>query len=74
VRIADLAESLLGLAAHPMRLVVDPTRYRPVDVPVLRGSNDRLRATTGWAPEIPLETSLGDILDECRAVAAAAVS
>lgn len=74
VRIADLAESLLARASRPMRLVVDPTRYRPVDVPVLQGSNERLRAATGWEPTIPLDTTLADILEHSRAAVAAAVS
>jgi len=66
VRIADLADSLLDLARQRMRLVVDPTRHRPIDVPVLRGSNEKLRAATGWEPAIPLSTTLADILDEWR--------
>jgi GDP-4-dehydro-6-deoxy-D-mannose reductase len=74
VRIADLAESLLALASRPMRLVADPSRYRPVDVPVLRGSNDRLRAATGWEPEIGLETTLVDILDQWRSTTSAVLS
>lgn len=67
VEIADLAERLLAQAKHPMRLVVDPERHRPVDVPVLRGDSSKLRAATGWAPEIPLEQTLADVLDDWRA-------
>ena len=29
----------------------------------IRGSNDRLRAATGWQPEIPLEQTLRDTLE-----------
>jgi GDP-4-dehydro-6-deoxy-D-mannose reductase len=35
---------------------------RPNDVPVLYGSHARLTADTGWAPQIPLEQTLDDLL------------
>jgi nucleoside-diphosphate-sugar epimerase len=41
-----------------------------VEVPYLVGSPARLRAATGWAPEIPLERTLADVLNEARAAAA----
>lgn len=66
VAVADIAEQLLAMAERPMRLVVDPERYRPVDVPVLRGDSSKLTAATGWKPEIPLEQTLRDVLDDYR--------
>jgi GDP-4-dehydro-6-deoxy-D-mannose reductase len=70
IAIQQLADSLLALAEHPMRLVVDPERYRPVDVPVVLGDAGRLRAATGWAPAIPFETTVADLLAYWRTVAA----
>lgn len=66
VAIADLAEHLLAMAKQPMRLVVDPERQRPVDVPVLRGDRTKIEQATGWSPEIPLERTLADVLDDWR--------
>ena len=66
VAVQDLADRLLALADHPMRLVVDPERYRPVDVPVVLGDASRLRAATGWEPEIPLQETLEDLLAHWR--------
>lgn len=66
VEIADLAHRLLAMAKRPMRLVVDPERQRPVDVPVLRGDCSKLQAATGWRPEIPLDQTLADVLDDWR--------
>jgi GDP-4-dehydro-6-deoxy-D-mannose reductase len=66
VSIRDLAERLAALATRPVQFVHDPTRTRPVDTPVLRGDSTKLRAATGWAPKIDLETTLTDVLDERR--------
>lgn len=45
----------------------DPARLRPIEIPILRGDYSALAARTGWQPEIPLERSLDDVLDEWRA-------
>jgi len=65
--IRDLADALVAMAASPMSLVTDPDRYRPVDIPVLRGSNAKIRSRTGWSPSTPIDQTLADVLDECRA-------
>jgi len=67
VAIRELAEQLVSLASHPMKLQVDPALERPVDVPVLCGDASKLRAAVGWAPEIPLAQTLADLLDDMRA-------
>jgi GDP-4-dehydro-6-deoxy-D-mannose reductase len=67
VSIGDILEQLLLMARVPLRAVVDPDLVRPVDLPVLRGDASKLRTTTGWEPEIPLERTLADVLDDWRA-------
>jgi len=67
VAVSELADLLIAHAAHPMRLVVDPDRHRPVDVPVVRGDAGRIAAATGWAPTIPLEDTLAEVLADWRA-------
>lgn len=71
VAIQDLADTMVDMAERPMRLVTDPDRYRPVDIPVLRGDNTRIRETTGWEPTIDLADTLADLLAECRTRVAA---
>ncbi len=39
---------------------VDPGLVRPHEVAEIRGSHARLTEATGWEPEIPLDTTLGD--------------
>jgi GDP-4-dehydro-6-deoxy-D-mannose reductase len=67
VAIADLVARMLALAGKDLRLEEDPALMRPVDVPVLRGDPSRLQAATGWAPEIPLDRTLADVLAKTRA-------
>ena len=44
----------------------DPTRLRPSDVPILRGSREKIETTLGWRTTIPLETTLTDLLEYWR--------
>lgn len=67
VAMQEVVEQLLALAGTSVALEVDPDLLRPVDVPVLRGSAARLSAATSWAPTIPLEQTLRDVLAEAQA-------
>jgi GDP-4-dehydro-6-deoxy-D-mannose reductase len=67
IAISELADRLVAMAERPMRLEDDPSLHRPVEVPVLRGDFTKLHKDTGWQPEIPLDQTLRDVLDEWRA-------
>lgn len=69
--VQDLADQLVAQARVPLRLETDPELLRPVELPVLRGSHDRLTAATGWEPEIPISRTLSDLLEDWRARVAA---
>ena len=43
--------------------VVDPARVRAHEVMDLRGVHARLRAATGWEPEIPLRQTMADTIE-----------
>ncbi|MGE5246678.1 MAG: GDP-mannose 4,6-dehydratase [Betaproteobacteria bacterium] len=62
IGIGDLLDLMLARARVPIRIRIDPARYRPNDVPVVVGDPSRIRDEIGWAPEIPLERSLDDLL------------
>jgi GDP-4-dehydro-6-deoxy-D-mannose reductase len=66
--LTDVVEQLIRMARVAVSVEPDPARMRPVDIPVVWGDPSKLRAATGWAPEIPLERTLGDALDYARAV------
>jgi GDP-4-dehydro-6-deoxy-D-mannose reductase len=63
VPLSRVVELLVGLAGVGVEVERDETRLRPAEVPVLVGDPSRLRAATGWTPEIPLEQTLADALE-----------
>jgi GDP-4-dehydro-6-deoxy-D-mannose reductase len=65
-RVGDLVELLTAKARTPIRVDVDPDRLRPSDNPIVVGSYARIEAETGWRPGIPIERTLGDLLDHWR--------
>lgn len=64
--IQSLLDALLALARVPIRVEVDPERYRPADVPLIYGSAEALRRDTGWEPQIPFEQTVREVLGEWR--------
>lgn len=68
-RAISMQQVLDGLRAHirvPVTVEQDPARMRPADTPLVLGDRTRLTDDTGWAPEIPLETTLEDLVDYWR--------
>ncbi len=65
--IESILQTLLGLSDTAIEVEQDPARLRPSDTPVIAGDASRLRDATGWAPAIPFEQTLRDLLDDFRA-------
>jgi GDP-4-dehydro-6-deoxy-D-mannose reductase len=61
-----LLDTLIAAATVPVSKVLDPSRLRPVELPVLQGSNRKLVEATDWSPEIALDQTLADVLDDAR--------
>jgi GDP-4-dehydro-6-deoxy-D-mannose reductase len=66
VKMSEVVELLVGLARVPVRVERDEARMRPADIPRLSGDPSKLRAATGWEPQIPLEQTLADTLAAAR--------
>jgi GDP-4-dehydro-6-deoxy-D-mannose reductase len=62
----EILDLLLSMSNLDVSVKADPSRMRPSDVPILEGSADRFRATTGWRPEIEFRQTLQDLLDYWR--------
>lgn len=62
LRVGDVLNGLVAAASTPIHVTVDPALLRPNDNPVVLGSSSRLRADTGWSPQVPLERTWADLL------------
>jgi GDP-4-dehydro-6-deoxy-D-mannose reductase len=66
VSVRWLLDTLLTFSERDIAIEPDPTRMRPAEVPRVVCDNRRFCAHTGWAPQIPLEQTLYDILEYWR--------
>lgn len=64
--IQQLLDILLSLTDVQIDVQLDPARLRPSAIPVLEGDITRITQATGWKPQIPFETTLRDLLEDCR--------
>ncbi|WP_166241168.1 GDP-mannose 4,6-dehydratase [Paenibacillus turpanensis] len=65
ISLKDILKILVGYSKKSITVNVDPQKFRPADIPILIGSNHKLKAL-GWEKEIPIEKTLLDILDQYR--------
>lgn len=66
IRIGDLLDKLIALARVKVEVRQRSEPGRKADTAVTRADPRKLREATGWAPRIPLEQTLADILDDWR--------
>jgi GDP-4-dehydro-6-deoxy-D-mannose reductase len=66
VSIEEVVFRLVALSTRKIVPLQDPALLRPAEIPELRGDCSRLRALTGWEPEISLDTTLAQMLDLWR--------
>jgi GDP-4-dehydro-6-deoxy-D-mannose reductase len=64
--VRHILDLLVALAHCEVAVHPDPERMRPADIPLLLGDPRLFREATGWAPEIPIERTLADLLDWWR--------
>ncbi len=59
-KLSDLLDKYRLLIKKDVEIISDKSRMRPVDIPILIGSYQKLATDTGWKPAIPIETTLSD--------------
>lgn len=65
-KISDILDKLLSLSSVKIDIETDKTLLRPNDNPELVCDISKIKALTGWQPEIPIEETLKDTLDYWR--------
>lgn len=61
ISVREILGELIRIAHVPVEVREDPARMRPSDVPILYGSNEKVRSATGWSPRIALRQTLQDV-------------
>jgi GDP-4-dehydro-6-deoxy-D-mannose reductase len=59
----EVLDKMMIIAGVEFDYHIDKQLIRPADNPIIIGSNEKIQKECGWEPEIPIETSLKDILD-----------
>jgi GDP-4-dehydro-6-deoxy-D-mannose reductase len=65
-RISDLLDILIRLGGVKIQVEIDQSRYRSNDTQRIWGDHSKLTEDTGWQPQIPIETTLTDMLNYWR--------
>jgi GDP-4-dehydro-6-deoxy-D-mannose reductase len=65
-RMRDLLDAFIAASHVAVAVEADAERLRPNDTPLLLGDPSLIRQDTGWAPRVPFERTLRDILDYWR--------
>lgn len=62
-QISWMLEYLVSLARIKVKVEVDPSRVRPIEVKEIVGSNEKIKKEIGWEHEIKFEKTLKDLLN-----------
>jgi len=68
IAIAELLKMILAQSNAKIKVEQDPDRMRPSDTPIIEPDISKITACTGWKPEIPMEKTIADILNEWRGI------
>lgn len=66
-RVGDVLAALMAAAGVQAEVAIDVGRLRPTDIPVAAGNAALARRLLGWAPAIPWEQTIADVLADWRA-------
>jgi len=66
-KIREMLDLLIRLSGAKIKTEQDPERMRPSDVEHLICDSTKFRKKTGWAPNIPFDRTMGDLLDYWKA-------
>jgi GDP-4-dehydro-6-deoxy-D-mannose reductase len=66
VTIRAILDMLLAASAAHIDVRPDPALMRPIDIPLVYSDCAPLQRSTGWAPQIPLQQTLHDVLEYWR--------
>lgn len=66
VSIESILQMIVSMSESHIEVVIDPEKFRPIDIPVIEADTSKLYECTGWKPEIELEKTIQETLDYYR--------
>ena len=66
IEISKILEMVVNASTADIKTAVDKSRFRPIDVPVIEADISKIKAETGWKPEIDLTVTIAETLDYWR--------
>jgi len=66
VSLREILDILLSFSPQKIKVQVDSSKLRKADIPLLLGSNQKIREQTSWEPKILLKQTLHDLLEYWR--------
>jgi GDP-4-dehydro-6-deoxy-D-mannose reductase len=67
VSMQEIVDRLCAMATVPITIESDPSRLRPLDIPVIIANNEKV-TQLGWKQNVPLEESLRSVVEYWRSV------
>ena len=68
VKISYILDLILKNSKANILVKIDESKFRPIDVPVVKADITKIKLQTGWAPEIDIETTIRDTLNYWREI------
>jgi GDP-4-dehydro-6-deoxy-D-mannose reductase len=66
VRLSDILRKFEAISGIAVEIDIDQERLRSNEISQIFGDAGKIRTETGWTPQIPLETTLRDLLNYWR--------
>lgn len=66
VAIQNILDEILSFTKTEIKVIIDKSKFRPVDVPVIEADITKIQQDTGWKRTIPLRQTLEETLNYWR--------
>ena len=66
IEIRQMLDLIISRSTADIKVETDPAKLRPVDVPIIEADISKIGKACGWKPQIPLEQTIDEILNEWR--------
>ena len=61
--VKELLDMLIEISGLDVKVEVDPSRLRKIDIPTFYGSYKKIKESFGWEPQIPIKQTLQDMFN-----------